>query len=158
MSVRFKIGLGLLGVAWFACGVWALAQGAGCSDDGRRVVATRWDAVLGKGWELVEDCAHPERPARLIAAVSAVEAGPAGIVRGLPVAAIRPLLVRAGDVVRLWQQTDTVRIEMSGVVEQSAGAGEHVVVRITRQTDDAGLTTQRIDGTVRGAGDVEMER
>jgi len=127
----------------------------GCASDGSRVVATRWDAVLGKGWQLVEDCAHPERPARLVAAVSAVETG---IARGLPAAAVQPLLVRAGDVVRLWQQTATVRLEMKGVVEQSAASGEHVVVRITRQSDDAGLTVQRFDGTVRGAGDVEMER
>jgi hypothetical protein len=47
---------------------------------------------------------------------------------------------------------------MSGVVERSARAGERVVVRITRQSDDAGLTVDRIDGIVRGAGDVEMER
>ena len=51
-----------------------------------------------------------------------------------------------------------VRIEMSGVVEQSARAGERVVVRVTRQTDDGGLTVDRIGGIVRGAGDVEMER
>ncbi len=157
MSRRMRIGLGF-GVAWIACGLGACAQGAGCSGDGRRVVATRWDAVLGKGWELVEDCAHPERPARLVAAVSVVEAGPAGIVRGLPVTVIRPLLVRAGDVVRLWQQTNTVRIEMSGVAEQSAANGEHVAIRVTRPADDAGLTVQRIDGTVRGAGEVEMQR
>jgi hypothetical protein len=47
---------------------------------------------------------------------------------------------------------------MQGVSEQAAAAGEHVVVRVTRQTADAGLTVQRIDGTVRGTGDVEMER
>jgi len=157
MSRRLRIGLGF-GVAWSACVAAAFAQGAGCSGDGHRVVATRWDAVMGKSWELVEDCAHPERPARLIAAVSAIEAGPAGIARGVPVAVVQPLLVRAGDVVRLWQQTDTVRIEMTGVVERSAAMGERVVVRVTRQTEDAGLTVQRIDGTVRGAGDVEMER
>jgi flagella basal body P-ring formation protein FlgA len=114
--------------------------------------------VLGKGWDLVEDCAHPERPARLVAAVSVVDASPVAVLRGLPIAAIRPLLVRAGEVVRLWQQTATVRIELKGIAEQSAASGEHVVVRMTRQTEDAGLAVQRIDGTVRGAGDVEMER
>jgi flagella basal body P-ring formation protein FlgA len=69
----------------------------------------------------------------------------------------QPLLVRAGDAVRLWSQGGRVRIEMSGVAEQSARSGERVVVRVTRQTDDAGLTVERIAGTVRGAGDVEME-
>ncbi len=153
-----RLGFGLVGVAWVAFGASAFAQGAGCSSEGRRVVATRWDAVLGKGWELVEDCAHPERPARLVAAASAVEAGAVGGLRGQPIAAVRPLLVRVGEVVRLWQQTATVRIELKGIAEQSAASGEHVVVRIARQTEDAGLAVQRIDGTVRGAGDVEMER
>jgi hypothetical protein len=68
------------------------------------------------------------------------------------------LLVHAGDAVTLWEQDAMVRIEMRGVVEQSAPAGERVVVRITRQTDDAGLTVDRVGGIVRGAGDVEMER
>jgi hypothetical protein len=46
---------------------------------------------------------------------------------------------------------------MTGIVEQSARAGDRVVVQITRQTDEAGLTVQRISGVVRAAGDVEME-
>jgi flagella basal body P-ring formation protein FlgA len=74
------------------------------------------------------------------------------------VAAAQPLLVRAGDSVRLWEQDAMVRIEMRGVAEQSARAGERVVVQVTRQTDDAGLTVELIGGIVRGAGDVEMER
>jgi flagella basal body P-ring formation protein FlgA len=70
----------------------------------------------------------------------------------------QPLLVHAGDRVRLWSQDEMVRIEMSGVVEQSARGGEHVVVQIARQNEDAGMTVERIGGIVRGAGDVEMER
>ena len=59
---------------------------------------------------------------------------------------------------RLWMQDGMVRIEMSGVTEQSARVGERVLVRVTRQSDEAGLTVERIGGVVRGAGDVEMER
>jgi hypothetical protein len=33
-----------------------------------------------------------------------------------------------------------------------------VVVQIMRQNDDTGMSVERIAGTVRGAGDVEMER
>jgi hypothetical protein len=47
---------------------------------------------------------------------------------------------------------------MSGVVEQSARGGERVVVQIARQSEDSGMTVERIGGIVRGAGDVEMER
>jgi flagella basal body P-ring formation protein FlgA len=136
------------------------------------------------GWELRQACAHPEWPARLVAlgpaaAGSAVAAViPAGTARTIrvaqaitrqtvqpqsspiktPIAPVQPLLVRAGDRVRLWMQDATVHIEMSGVAEQSARGGERVVVRIVQQTEDAGLAVQRIAGVVRGAGDVEMER
>jgi flagella basal body P-ring formation protein FlgA len=76
----------------------------------------------------------------------------------LQIVPVQPLLVRAGDPVKLWMQDATVRIELRGVAEQSARNGERVVVRISHQTEEAGLTIQRIAGLVRGAGDVEMER
>jgi Chaperone for flagella basal body P-ring formation len=150
------IGIGLV-IGAVVCEDRAPAQtNATCVAGGYRVVARRWDATLRTGWELRQDCAHPEWPARSVA-VASVETS--GRLDASEIALIvQPLLVRAGDRVRLWQQSTNVRIEMSGVAEESARRGEHVVVRVTRQTDDAGLTVQRIDGTVRGAGDVEMER
>jgi hypothetical protein len=134
---------------------------AECGASGYRVIASRWDAVLRRGWELRQDCAHPEWPDRLVAAVTPASIPVSGTGHpAAPVAAtaILPLLVHAGDSVRLWEEDAMVRIEISGVAEQSARAGERVVVRITRQTDDAGLTVNRIGGIVRGAGEVEMER
>jgi hypothetical protein len=71
---------------------------------------------------------------------------------------VEPLLVHAGDTVRLWQQAEKVRIEMYGVVERSAREAERVVVRVVRQNGDEGTSTERISGIVRAAGDVEMER
>jgi hypothetical protein len=138
-------------------GVRAFAQtSVPCGAGGYRVVARRWDATLRIGWELREDCAHPEWPARSVAVSAVLQSGR---VQATEVSqTVRPLLVRAGDRVRLWQQDENVRIEMTGVAEASARGGEHVVVRVTRQTEDAGLAVQRIDGTVRSAGDVEMER
>jgi flagella basal body P-ring formation protein FlgA len=79
-------------------------------------------------------------------------------VRSVQAMAAAPLLVRAGERVRLWRRDAVVRIEMSGVAESSARDGERVVVRVTRETEDAGLATQEIAGVVRGAGDVEMVR
>jgi hypothetical protein len=160
---------------------------AGCGPDGTQAVARRWDAVLGLGWELRQDCVHPEWPARLFAlgpaavGLAAAPVIPVGALRTIQVAqtvlrqTVQPqprpiqtqivpaqpaqsLLVHTGDRVRLWMRDATVHIEMSGVAEQSARSGEHVVVRISQQTEDAGLTVQRIPGIVRGAGDVEMER
>jgi hypothetical protein len=68
-----------------------------------------------------------------------------------------PLLVHAGDRVRLWSQDERVRIEISGVVEQSARNGDHVMVQVTRRNEDTGISVDRISGIVRAAGDVEMQ-
>jgi hypothetical protein len=139
----------------------AAAVQAGCGAQGYRVVARWWDVVLGRDWELRQECAHPEWPARSVAAGSGSVGLMArnGAVRTKEVAqTVQPLLVHAGDRVRLWSQDEMVRIEMSGVVEQSAHGGDRVVVQIARQNEDAGMTVERIDGVVRGAGDVEMDR
>jgi len=137
------------------------AQSDSECNGGYRIVAHRWDPVLKMNWELRQDCAHPDWPARSFA-TSSIGPGPeafAGLVATKQSASILPpLLVHAGDQVRLWQADGFVRIEMSGVAEQSARNGEHVMVQITRQTDEAGLTVQRIPGIVRGTGNVEMDR
>ena len=140
----------------------ALAQ-SGCSPEGYRVVARRWDVVLKTNLEVRQNCAHPEWPTHMVttSSVSSLARGstvrPTDPVQHLaPI--VLPLLVHAGDPVRLWMQDEHVRIEMSGVAEQSARTGERVVIRITHQTDDTGLTVERIAGIVRGEGNVEMER
>jgi hypothetical protein len=133
---------------------------AGCGAQGYRVVARQWDVLLGRSWELRQECAHPEWPARLVAGSAAGTGATArdGVAGTKEVAQIvPPLLVHAGERVRLWSQDERVRIEMSGVVEQSARGGERVVVQIARQSEDSGMTVERISGIVRGAGDVEME-
>jgi hypothetical protein len=146
----------LLGGA-LLCGCPPAVAQSNCTPDGYRVLARRWDAVLGKAWELRQNCAHPEWPAHSVATNGAGPQAqsdtPMQSFQALPQAQ----LVHAGDPVRLWLQDATVRIEMSGVAEQSGRDGDHVVVRITRQTDTDGLTVERFTGIVRGAGDVEME-
>lgn len=143
---------------------WARAD-TGCAAVGYRVVATRWDAVLGRSWQLREECAHPEWPARWVAG-SARTAGP-GVSSGARNGAIRtkavappekPLLVHAGGPVTLWMQDAIERVEMSGVAEQSAHIGEHVMVQVSRQNDEQGRTIERFAGTVSGPGDVEMDQ
>lgn len=153
-----RVAVAVVGLGLLACGGVGRGQSAaGCGSAGYRVVARRWDAVLEKGWEVRQDCAHPEWPARAVAVSGVVAVGEV-VVRASEVVAPRPLLVRAGERVRLWERDAVVRIEMSGVAEASARAGERVMVRVTRQTEDAGLATEDVAGTVRGVGDVEMER
>lgn len=152
----------LVACGLFASGLPASAQSiAGCTPGGYRVIARRWDVALNIGWELRQDCAHPDWPARSVAVSAGVvdrSLNNPSVRQQHSPPAFQPLLVRAGDPVTLWLQDDRVRIQMTGVAEQSARSGERVSVQITRQTDDAGLTVQRFTGVVRGPGDVEMER
>ena len=135
------------------------AQVATCDASGKQAIAHRWDVVLGHEWEMVRDCRHPDWPARA-AAVKAI----AAIAHAMPVppaaaiAAPEPPVVHAGDAVTLWQQAAFVRIELAGVAERAARRGERIEVRVTRTAEDGAQTVERIAGTVRAPGNVEMER
>lgn len=148
---------GALTAAVLACCHSSFAQ-ATCTSSGYRVLARRWDVILQTGWELRQNCAHPEWPARSFAVSSKHPSLPTGA-STQSISLTPPVqLVHAGEPVRLWLQDVNVRIEMSGVAEQSGSKGDRVTVRITRQTEADGFTVDRISGTVRAAGDVEMER
>jgi hypothetical protein len=143
------------------CGAVQAQTQAACGADGYRVTGTRWDAVLRKGYEYRQDCAHPEWPARLVVLTSAdgariANSGPATSVAAA--ISLGPLMVNAGSPVRLWLHSDVVRIEMNGVAERSARIGDHITVQVTHQSDENGLTEEHIAGIVRGPGEVEMER
>ena len=133
----------------------ASAQSA-CSS-GYRVVARRYDAELRKTWELRQDCTHPGWPAYSVAVANTVLLSGNSI--SLPLAAtsnLRPLLVLAGEPVRVWSQDAASRIEITGIAEQSARLGERINVRLSRQTEESGLRIQHIAGIVRGANEVEI--
>jgi hypothetical protein len=160
-NTSIRIGLRLLSAG--AAIAWSnpLPAQSVCISGGYRVIGRSWDAVLNTAWELRQDCAHPEWPGRTVAVLgSGLSARSRGLLNTSPQASplFLPLLIHAGDPVRLWQRDARVRIEMSGIAEQSAHSGERVVVRVTRQTEDAGVSVQRFSGIARSSGDVEMER
>ncbi len=145
----------------------AIAISSGCAppvaqtacSSGYRVVSRRYDAALRKTWEQRQDCAHPAWPARSIAVDPNSPALLAGNSASLPLAAvtnIQPVLVRAGEAVRLWSEDPSSRIEITGIAEQSARLGERVNIRIERQSGEAGITVQHIAGVVRGPNSVEI--
>ncbi|HWH56669.1 MAG TPA: hypothetical protein VN682_03505 [Terriglobales bacterium] len=125
---------------------------------GYRVVARHYDAELRKTWELRQDCLHPGWPAHSVAVSSNTALLTANLT---PLSApntfpVHPLLVRAGEPVRLWSQDANSRIEITGIAEQSARFGERINVRLTHQTDESGIIIQHIAGIVRGEDDVEI--
>ena len=98
-----------------------------------------WDAVLLRSWSVVASCEHGERPAVL---ANGGVAGPT-----MPT-------VRAGDTVRLWYRDGSVRMEMTGVAEDTGVMGGVIRVRVMGRE----LVATERKGVVRGSGDVEMVR
>jgi hypothetical protein len=126
---------------------------------GYRVVVTQWDPVLGKRWAKVASCDHPERPtlAVLLGESDLPGAGlqtGRSLAHGTPV----PIVVHAGDVVRLWHQEVFLRIETAGVSEESGGIGKTIRMRLLHRNAEDQSTTEHLLGVIRGPLDVEMQR
>ncbi|MBN9617902.1 MAG: hypothetical protein BGO25_16500 [Acidobacteriales bacterium 59-55] len=123
---------------------------------GYRVTGIRPDPVLGQTWVSIANCEHPDWPEASFRVegfdgVSSrrVERARADLFPSVPV-------VRAGDIVRLWRQEDLLRIEVTGVAEQSGGIGKMIRVRLLRRSMDDGPKDEELTGIVRGPSDVEM--
>jgi hypothetical protein len=121
---------------------------------GYRVASVRWDPVMQQSWATIVSCEHPEWPGVSLRTteVSEVQRG-----LGAPLREERSPLVRAGDIIELWRQEDLLRIEVSGIAEQSGGMGETIRVRLLRRQGSSQSVEEQFSGIVRGRADVEMQ-
>jgi hypothetical protein len=126
------------------------------SGSGYRVTGIRWDPLLRQNWARVANCEHPERPevSLRMEAMKAVS----GHLIGRTGPEISPFVavVHAGDVVRLWRREDLLRIEVTGVAEESGGVGKKIRVRLLRRNTDDQSKEEQFTGIIRGPLDVEM--
>ncbi|HUZ95104.1 MAG TPA: flagella basal body P-ring formation protein FlgA [Edaphobacter sp.] len=123
-------------------------------DKGYRVASVRWDPVMQQRWATIVSCGHPEWPGVSLRAGGTIDA-PRGSSTQARVE--RSPLVRAGDVVEVWRQEDLLRIEVSGVAEQSGSVGETIRVRLLRRAGSNQSVEEQFNGVVRGRADVEMQ-
>jgi Chaperone for flagella basal body P-ring formation len=109
----------------------------GCDVEHKAIVSVKRDSLLSLQWAVMVDCEHPERPARmvLLSDNAAVAGGIKGAVevRSVSVEPVAPVLVRAGETVRLWSQDGVTRIETTGVAQESGAAGKQIRVRLLRE-------------------------
>jgi len=114
------------------------------------------DRGLHRAWRVVEDCIHPERPARL--EEIAWEAGAVGGGDALPQVAMgqNPAAgsrqapeVRAGMKVRVLKQSADGEVELVGTALEPGHRGDRIRVR-------AGLGSTVIEGVVRGPAQVQL--
>lgn len=127
--------------------------------EGYRVTSVRWDPILRQSWAIIARCDHPEWPKFSLRVGESDAASPRQVVaQGREEHLPTVLVVRAGDVVRLWRQDDLLRIELTGVAEESGSLGKMIRVRLLRRNTDEPLAEKQFTGIVRGPSNVEMLR
>jgi hypothetical protein len=127
-------------------------------NDGYRVTRIEVDKVLARRWAMIARCDHPEWPAIALPADGVRWlASPRATQGSIPVSAETTPIVRPGDVVRLWKQESSLRIEVAGVSEESGGLGKTIRVRLLQRNVDDQLIPEQFFGVIRGPLDVEMQ-
>jgi hypothetical protein len=123
---------------------------------GYRVERIQSDPVLRQTWAMVIRCDHPEWPAVAIPLRDSIlplrlrEQERAKDIPG-------SVVIRAGEIVRLWRQETSLRIEVAGISEGNGGLGDQIKVRLLRRNTDDQSIGEQFSGIVRGPSDVEMK-
>jgi hypothetical protein len=112
--------------------------------------------VLGQNWVSIANCEHPDWPEVAFPAEGFDSVLPRRVERARTELFPSVPVVRAGDIVRLWRQEDLLRIEVTGVAEQSGGIGKTIRVRVLRRSMDDRPEQEELRGIVRGPSNVEM--
>jgi hypothetical protein len=122
---------------------------------GYRVMRIQSDPVLRQSWATVIRCDHPEWPAVALPLRDSIFP----IRREQQSATIIPtsVVIRAGEIVRLWRKETSLRIEVAGISEGNGGLGDLIKVRLLRRNTDDRSIDEQFSGVVRGPSDVEMK-
>ena len=138
--------------------VRALETGASVSADikrdGYQVMRIESDPVLGKKWAVVSRCGYPSWSLTAVPTNGASSVTAIQKIEDIKV----PLIVRAGDMVRLWRQKDGLRFEVSGMAEENGGLGKTIRVRLAHRNSDDQSAPPQFLGVIRGQSEVEILR
>ena len=134
------------------------ASSSAPKNGGYKVTRVELDKVLGHRWAMVAPCNHPEWPITAFPADGVGWPSSPRMAQGyMAVGPETTPIVRAGDVVRLWKQESSLRIELAGVSQESGGVGKTIHVRLLHRNADDQSTSQQFSGVIRGPLDVEMQ-
>jgi hypothetical protein len=134
----------------------SLTSSSSTSESGYRVERIQRDPVLKQTWAMVIRCDHPEWPAVALPLRDSII--PSRLrehesARNIPASVV----IRAGEIVRLWRQETSLRIEVAGISEGNGGLGDLIRVRLLRRNTDDQSLEEQFAGIVRGPSDVEMK-
>jgi Chaperone for flagella basal body P-ring formation len=122
---------------------------------GYRVERIQSDPVLRQTWAMVISCAHPEWPAVAVPlrdSILPLRVRAQEGAKNIP----QPVVIHAGEIVRVWRQETSLRIEAVGISEGNGGLGDLIRVRLMRRNNDDQSIEEQFSGIVRGPSDVEM--
>jgi len=124
---------------------------------GFRLKSRRWDPLIGRNWVTVESCARPDLPAITLPAGAATTVS--AFRATSPSLLVRPDVI-AGQTVQIRYTDENVRIEMSGIAQQSGNPGDRIRVRLTYTLSDASssdASAQNRIAIVRGPHSLELQ-
>lgn len=131
------------------------------ANKGYRMISIHWDPVLRQNWATIARCDHPEWPelsVRTEQMSTRSDRSAQSINQAADMPSISaPVIVHAGDIVRLWKNEDLLRIEVTGMAEENGGVGKRIRVRLRRRNADDQSQEEQFTGIVRGPSNVEME-
>lgn len=122
---------------------------------GYRVERIQSDPVLRQTWAMVIRCAHPEWPAVAVLlrdSILPLRVRVQESSKNIP----QPVVIHVGEIVRVWRQETSLRIEVAGISEGNGGLGDLIRVRLMRRNTDDQSIEEQFSGIVRGPSDVEM--
>jgi hypothetical protein len=145
ISSNKSVSLACLTALW---GLAATPQSLAACANAQTSTALRWDPVLRRQWLTTTDCNHPERPPQATLTTTSTP---------LPHTITQPntpLVIRAGDRIRLWSVDRNTRTELSAIAEESGALGASIRVRL--EPISTGETRPEFRGIVRGPANVEL--
>ena len=121
---------------------------------GYKVVRAQTDPLLGQRWVMVARCDHPEWPLLEFPGETTSSIEPSKLRPGSDTS---PVVVHAGETVRLWRRESLLQIEVAGISEQNGSLGKTVRVRLLKGGSESSSSPEEFTGVVKGPADVEME-
>ncbi|HXC96372.1 MAG TPA: flagella basal body P-ring formation protein FlgA [Edaphobacter sp.] len=127
------------------------------SQAGYRIARIQTDSILGLQWVSLSNCSHPEWPPITLSVPAGTSIHPKN--SGPSIKGTESLsIVHAGDIVHLWKDEGTLRIEVGGVSLESGGVGKKIRVRLLHGSNEEEVTSKVLFGVIRGPSNVEMQQ
>lgn len=122
------------------------------------ILRVQSDPVLGKRWAMMVDRDHPERPAFALPLEGCEPVTAPQRPQRISSSKIQaPPMVHAGDIVRVWRQERSLRLEVAAVSEENGRLGQRIRVRLSPLDAQSSASPELISGLVRGPSSVELQ-